>query len=285
MTPTETKQLFDAAMTCYQRHKRHRSYASDSRAKRQLAALLAACRDVRGSENVLSVFHDALEKLDERGSNFLRPKPRAPKPIPEPWPDAHGNVLGNPLLDPDRERGKRGMRVLKVRDPELAAYYERSATDPYAVEQARRDEERERAEQNELESKYSAAAHELNPWANPNASETQRVAFAKQHPKLRVAIYMREAKPVRSNVFGRDASVTIRGKVLTTDPQLWHIVQCAETHNAALLKQERDEARRQAEAARRKIAELEPIAARQQAPTHSIGSSAEERVKSPMPFR
>ena len=284
MTTDEVKRLHERACDCYTRHKRHREYAVDGRSRRQLAALLAAAREVHGKDgDAVKIFHNVLEKLsDEYGANLLRPKPREPKSIPEPWKDAHGNVMGNPLLDLDKSRRERGRTVLFKHDPELLAYYEKAADDPYGTEQARRQEARECEEENKLEAAYSETTHEHNPFA-ASASASARSAFVKEHPE-KVAIYRREAKPVRSNAFGSEANETVRTQIVKSDPDLWRIVKIAELRNAELIGLEREEARRQAEAARQRIIELEPIAALKQAPTHSLDSTPAERAKSPMPF-
>jgi hypothetical protein len=243
---------FETMLRVYRRHERQRSYALDAHAKRQLLALFLAALETREQQDVLPVFHKLLEKLtDQHGANLLRPKPREPKKIPPPWKDAHGRELPNPFATGDAK----GQRILRTHDKELAEFYEQQAKNPYEFEQRLREEERERVEQNRIESEYTAEIHSQNVFVDPSANETDRTDFVQTHPK-RASIWKRESLPARANVFGRDQNQTIRSRIYKTDTDLWRVVEAAEKANDKLRAEEAVQAQRDREAAEAKLSEL-----------------------------
>src|SRR5260370_27089542 len=247
-----TEQQLRHAINFSRRHERHRVYAMAQPAKRPLHAIFRACLDTKGDDEVLPIYHAALEKLsDVFSANLLRPAPKLPRKIPEPWRDGHGNVLPNPFATGDAK----GQRILRIHDKELAEFYEKAASDPYGFEQSLREEERARVETNALEADYNGAVHEHNVFANPASNETDRTAFAQSFPK-HVSIHQRESKPVRALVFGEGVHRTTVLRIYKSDPGLWRVVELAEKHNAELVEAERIAAEREREAAQRKLAEL-----------------------------
>lgn len=233
-TTTADDELERRAVHAWKNHARARFVQLDETTRRRLASLLRGCEATQPG-NVSNLFDETLEKLtDIHGLNLLRPKPREPRKLPEPFKDP---VTGQPCENPWKTGNVRDQRAITKAHPELARHLRRAAEEPnaYAVELA--EEEEARLAEIKREAEYTADVHAKNVFVRGTHTDQHGFAAAlkailpEAEADAVVKLYQREAKPMDISALFAKAGETGQGvlnQIASQDRILFDVVKGAQ---------------------------------------------------------
>ncbi len=249
----EQQKFTDLALKIYRNLDRNRAYALTSEATDALGALAAAYRKAGGAFDLdgQEKFGEFLKKFGAEVPGMFQPTPTDPPPLPKLWRDP---LTNEPLPNPFKKetRDFKAQMILGKRDPELAAFLRKMATDPWGTLVAIQDAAAKAARAKTIQ--YDHEIHRVNPFVS--GSLTEQGEMAKRDPAL-AAYYQREAKPLTLPWQVGQKHLTNLGRLSRANPEWAALAQSAGEIQRAWAVQAREAAKKEFEHRRQEIARLE----------------------------
>ena len=235
---TQRQAAENFALRAYRHLKGNRAYALTSDSKNVLAILGRALVEKRKAENLddmdgkspsaMKQMVDLLEKLNDVGVNLLQRRSSTQKPPPRPWTSPlDGQPLPPPTTPDERS-------ILAKHEPELLRWFDELGKHPYKAVTERKAAEAHAKAVDAIE--YGPDQHNptLNPFVPDERGQTNLTAksnFEKSVSPELLDFYRWEAQPVKLDLFGPTADMTLRGR-LSKDPDVWAIMELGQSIDA-----------------------------------------------------
>jgi hypothetical protein len=221
----EQKKFTKFALRIYCSLNGNRAYAATPETADALGALAAAWGPAYCAFDVMDQqdFALFLKQLGAELPGLFQPSPTDPPPLPKLWRDP---LTNEPLPNPFKKESRdiKAQTILAKRDPELAAFLKKMATDPFGTLVEIQDAAATAARAKAI--KYDHETHKTNPFVTGNVTEQREMA--KRDPQL-AEVYQREARPLTLTRQLAQKNLTGLGRITRTFPQAAAVVQQAGT--------------------------------------------------------